>query len=387
MKMVVEDFDKNKLQENFTDKVMQRFDEIVNISKEDFWGLLHLVGSRDFAIAIKGANPKVQNSILANVEPVKREELNEKIESIGDLPEEVISNAQQVVLDAVRAVAGKSWFDFEWYLEQLDNEEMRALVKQLQPEDILQAHPPGLRGTVKLFLEQMPPKEADCIARQLDEWDRRRGLAREKAAQIAQNLTGIDKKELAVKLEEAKPEQFCDIVSLPDEVIWMLYCNISHVHFAIALKGASQQVQERIFSVIDAGAERVSVVYPQAKEHSRELKRKVSEMENPSLDARKEAEERALEVAKGMINHIRWIAEHQPFHLYHDDLSESQAAELAKQMNVQELADALAGNSINSFELFIRKLPVNVAEKVKKVWYAERDATFRARQRIAEKMK
>jgi len=87
------------------------------------------------------------------------------------------------------------------------------------------------------------------------------------------------------------------------------------------------------------------------------------------------------------MNYIRWLAEHRPFHLYHDDLSKSQAEELAKQMSVQELADALAGNSINSFELFIRKLPVKVAEKVKKVWYAERDATFRARQKIAEKMK
>ena len=113
----------------------------------------------------------------------------------------------------------------------------------------------------------------------------------------------------------------------------------------------------------------------------------MEEMENPSPDARREAEERVLQVTRGWTNRIRRIAERMPFYLYQDDLSESQAEELAKQMSVRELADAHALNSVNSFELFMRKLPINVAEKVKKIWYAERDATLRARQRLVEKIK
>ena len=264
---------------------------------------------------------------------------------------------------------------------------MKVLVKQLQPKDILEAHPPGVQGTVKKFLKWMPSKEADEIATQLDGWCNRKDDARQKAAQIAQKLTGIDKKELAVRLEKANPEQFCDIASLPDEVIWMLSCNISHVHLATALKGATQQVQDRIFSVFDAGAEKLSAVYARAKERRRELKQKVAEMENPSPDEQKEAGERSLQIIQKMTNYIRWLAEHRQFNLYMGDLGESQAEELAKQMSVQELADALAGNSINSFELFMRKLPIDVTEKVKKIWYAERDAVIRARQKIAEKMK
>jgi len=101
-RMVFEDFEQNKLQVDFIDKVIKRFDELINLSQRDILRLLHLVGERDFLVALRNADPRVRNSILTNIEPIKREELDERIESIDKLPEEAITHAQQVVLDCVR---------------------------------------------------------------------------------------------------------------------------------------------------------------------------------------------------------------------------------------------------------------------------------------------
>ena len=100
-------------------------DELTEISDLGIQRLLRQVDQKDCVVALKGASPAVREKVMGNMSQRVRTFIEEEMEALGEIPEEEIRRAQQLMVDLLR--------QFHYRSVKLDKEhrDRKRRIKQL----------------------------------------------------------------------------------------------------------------------------------------------------------------------------------------------------------------------------------------------------------------